>query len=96
MWKLPVIGWFLSLTAAISMSIPFWICWTACGIGKTYFYWLPRVYLSISFWECVGLFVTLNIIGSLVRYVTPHFVSVTQSNTNGEKKGWPSPLQPFA
>jgi hypothetical protein len=87
MFKLPVIGWFLSLVAAISLAIPFWICWTSCGIGAKYFYFLPAVYQSISFWNCVGLFVTLNIIGSLINYVTPRIVSVTNTNdsNNGKK-----------
>lgn len=83
MWKLPVIGWFLSGIAAMSLSIPFWFFWTSCGIGSTYFYFLPSVYRSIPFWNCVGLFISINIIGSLIGYVTPRFVSVT--NHNGDK-----------
>jgi len=76
---IPVIGWIISLTFTISTSIPFWFAWTHFGIGKTYFYWLPEVYQSIPFWNCVGLFLC---IGILLRTLTPKFVTVSQSNTN--------------
>ena len=49
--KLPVIGWLLSICASISLSIPFWICWTAFGLGAKYFYWMPEVYQRIPFWN---------------------------------------------
>ncbi len=84
MWKLPVVGWFLSGVAAVSLSVPFWICWTVGGIGQAYFYWLPPTYRSIPFWHCVGLFVSIQIIGTLIKYVTPRFVSV--NNTTNVKR----------
>jgi hypothetical protein len=75
--KLPVIGWLLSLVANVSLSVPFWICWTACGIGAKYFYWLPELYQRIPFWDCVGLFIAISIVkGALV----PQFASVSQTN----------------
>lgn len=35
----------------------FWFCWTVCHIGETYFSFLPGVWQSIPFWNCVGLFI---------------------------------------
>ena len=81
--KLPFIGWFFSFTANVSMSIPFWICWTICGIGSRYFYWLPKVYQVIPFWDCVGLFIVISTIkGSLI----PTLVRVNQENKNTTEK----------
>lgn len=60
--KLPFIGWFLSFAANVSLSIPFWVCWTACDIGKTYFDFLPVKYQAIPFWHCVGLFMVIGIL----------------------------------
>lgn len=78
---IPVIGWILSIIANVSMSIPFWFCWTVCDLGKKYFYWLPEVYQDISFWNCVGLFIILSIIKGVFY---PSF-NVNNSNTNKEK-----------
>lgn len=77
--KLPIIGWLLSLVANISLSVPFWLIWTVCGIGSKYFYWIPETYQSIPFWNCVGLFMVIAILKSTL---TPQFVHVSQSNTN--------------
>lgn len=59
---IPVIGWALSLLLAISLSIPFWFFWTVFGIGSTYFYFLPEVYQHPGFWDCVGLFIVVDIL----------------------------------
>lgn len=67
--KLPIIGWLLSFVASVSLSIPFWICWTHYGIGAKYFYWLPEVYQHIPFWNCVGLFIVLSIIKGLAKSI---------------------------
>jgi len=80
--KLPIIGWALSIFANVSLSVPFWIFWTNCGIGQKFFYWLPAVYLKLGFWECVGFFICFGIVKSLI---TPTFVSVSQTNNNNEK-----------
>lgn len=77
--KLPIIGWALSLIANISLSVPFWIAWTVCGIGAKYFYWLPPVYKSIPFWDCVGIFICVAIIKGAIL---PSLASVDNSNTN--------------
>lgn len=59
------------------MAIPFWICWTAFGIGEIYFYWLPEVYQSIPFWSCVGLFMCISILKSVI---IPKLVEVSNDN----------------
>lgn len=76
--KLPIIGWILSFTASVSLSIPFWICWTVCGIGAKYFSFLPQVYQVIPFWNCVGLFIVLSVLKGLV----PTLANVDNSNSN--------------
>ena len=75
--KLPIIGWILSFAASVSLSIPFWICWTACDLGRLYFDFLPEKYQAIPFWHCVGLFIVIGIIkGTFV----PSLASVSQTN----------------
>lgn len=76
---LPIVGWFLSLFFSISLAVPFWIAWTACEIGATYFYWLPAVYQRPGFWSCVGLFMVMSI---LKVVLVPRFASVSSSSTN--------------
>ena len=71
---LPFVGWFLSLFFSISLAVPFWIVWTACGIGETYFYWLPDVYKAPGFWACVGLFMVISILKAVL---VPRLVSVS-------------------
>jgi hypothetical protein len=73
--KIPFIGWFFSIAASISLSIPFYYIWNA--LAPTYFYQLPKVYLSIPFWHCVGLFIVVPIVRNTL---TPKFVSVSQTN----------------
>lgn len=75
---IPFFGWFLSLFFNVSLAIPFWICWTLFGIGRTYFYFLPPVYHSIGFWSCVGLFTVLGIL----KLFVPALVS---SSSSGRK-----------
>lgn len=81
--KLPIIGWLLAFLGSVSLSIPFWVCWTICGIGEVYFYWLPDVFHVIPFWSCVGLFI---VIGILKPALTPKLASVSQSNDNDNVK----------
>jgi hypothetical protein len=78
---LPIIGWLLSLVFSTSLAVPFWICWTACGIGARYFYWLPDVYHEIPFWNCVGLFMVMSI---LKAAVIPR-LAVSSSSTTKDK-----------
>ena len=79
--KLPFIGWFFSFFGNVSLSVPFWLCWTVFGIGQRYFSFVPPVYQSISFWNCVGLFIVL----SILRGLLPTVVSIQQTNTMNNK-----------
>ena len=63
---IPLLGWLLSFVFSVSLALPFWICWTNCKIGETYFYFLPVVFQSISFWHCVGLFLCISILKSVL------------------------------
>ncbi len=74
---IPFFGWFLSLFFSISLAIPFWIAWTVCGIGETYFYWIPPVYLHPGFWACVGLFMVMSILKAVL---VPRIASVSTSS----------------
>jgi hypothetical protein len=83
--KLPFLGWIFSTIAAMSMAVPFWLCWTVGGIGQTFFQTvLPAVFLAIGFWQTVGLFIVINILGALVQYLTPKFVSVAANTSNNQ------------
>ena len=59
---IPFVGWIVSTFVAFCLAVPFWFIWTACGIGQTFAYWLPAVYLHPGFWQCVGLFMVVSII----------------------------------
>ena len=72
--SIPVIGWLISFILTASSAVPFWLCWTYFGIGKTYFYWLPPVYQAIPFWDCVGLFTA---VGIALRVFTPKLAYVS-------------------
>ena len=76
---IPFVGWFFSLFFAISLAVPFWFIWTICGIGATYFYFLPIVYLTPGFWSCVGIFIVVSIIK---KVFIPTFISVSSSSTS--------------
>jgi energy-coupling factor transporter transmembrane protein EcfT len=82
--SIPVVGWILSFILTTSTAVPFWICWTVCGIGRTYFYWLPPVYQEIPFWNCVGLFTA---VGIALRVFTPKFANVVTTTTEPSCKG---------
>lgn len=59
------------------MAIPFYICWNWMDIGITYFYFLPEIYQEIPFFECVALFISVEILkGTLI----PKLVSVSSSS----------------
>ena len=78
---IPILGWFLSAFFAVSLAVPFWFIWTVCGIGQTYAYWLPAVYLHPGFWDCVGVFIVMGIIKTIF---VPRIVS--SSSTSEAKK----------
>lgn len=74
---IPIVGWLLSLLFAVSLAVPFWVVWTACGIGETFFYFLPPVYRSIGFWNCVGLFMAISILKAVL---VPKLASVSSES----------------
>lgn len=63
---IPFLGWFISLIVSTSLAVPFWACWTWGGLGKRYFYFLPDVFLSIPFWNCVGLFIIISVLKAVL------------------------------
>lgn len=73
--SIPIFGWMLSAMISMSLSVPFYFIWNR--IAPVYFYWLPKVYLDIPFWDCVGIFMVVPIVKWLL---TPSFVSVSQTN----------------
>ncbi len=73
---IPVVGWFLSFIGNVSLAIPFWFVWKVCGIGQTYFYFLPERYLTMGFWGTVGVFIVLGIL----RGFSPFVVSNNSSS----------------
>lgn len=78
-YAVPVFGWLIGLFFHISLAVPFWICWNA--LAPKFFYWLPPVYQSVGFWECVGLFIILSV---LKMVLVPRLASM--SNTNKAEK----------
>lgn len=74
----PVIGWIISIIGNVSLAIPFWVCWTYFNIGTTYFGFLPPIWQSIPFWNCVGLFVSAQIIKAVF---VPKLISVEQNDS---------------
>lgn len=78
---IPFFGWSLSLFFNISLAIPFWFVWTVCGIGDTYFYFLPTVWRTPGFWACVGIFISVSIIKAVF---VPKLMSVDNSAKTGE------------
>jgi hypothetical protein len=76
---IPVVGWGISLFFSISLAVPFWFVWTVCGIGATYFYFLPPVWQTPGFWSCVGISMVISIIK--VVFV-PRLISVTTKTKN--------------
>ena len=70
---IPILGWIISILCAMSLAVPFWICWTVCAIGATLFPFLPAAWVALGFWQTVGLFTCLSIAKLMVF---PRFASV--------------------
>ena len=65
MWsKLPIIGWVLGFLIAVFMAIPFYFLWNF--IAPIYLTFLPQIWLSLPFWNCVWLFLLISIIKSIL------------------------------
>lgn len=77
---IPFLGWGMSLFFSTSLAIPFWFIWTVCGVGATYFYFLPPVWQTPGFWACVGIFIVTSIIKGVFL---PRLISV--NNTSSKK-----------
>ena len=73
---IPVLGWFLSFAFAASLAVPFYFMWN--HLAPIYFAFLPVVYKSLPFWDCVWLFMTL----SILKHLVPTLVNVSQTNNN--------------
>lgn len=79
--SIPIVGWLLSVFFSASMAVPFWIVWTQCGIGDTYFFFLPDVWRGPGFFACIGIFISVSIIKAVF---VPKLVSVSQSAAKGD------------
>ena len=80
---IPVFGWLIDFFIKASLAVPFWFIWTVLGLGKKYFFFLHPVYLNPSFWDCIGLFMTVPIIYLIFM---PKLVSVSQTNNNNKEE----------
>lgn len=69
-------AWAMVFCVNALLACAFWLCWTVFGIGAIYFNFLPPVWQSIPFWNCVGLFFSVSIIKSVF---VPKLASVEQS-----------------
>lgn len=78
--SLPFIGWIIEAVVAVSMAVPFWFFWTLFDFGSIYFYWIPETYQSIPFWHCVGLFIVISILKSVL---IPTLVNVSNKQKVG-------------
>ncbi len=63
-YSIPVFGWLLGAILHISLAIPFYFIWNA--LAPTYFYFVPLVYQQIDFWNCVGLFIVISILKTVL------------------------------
>ncbi|MCY3541074.1 MAG: hypothetical protein F4X56_10515 [Gammaproteobacteria bacterium] len=59
---IPIVGWLFSFVVNVCLSIPFWLIWTACGIGRNFFPFLPEPLQAPGFWAVVGIFICLEIL----------------------------------
>jgi hypothetical protein len=57
-------GHFSGVFAAAFLSVPFYFIWNA--LAPTYAYGIPAVYQHLPFWHCMGLFVLIAILRSLL------------------------------
>lgn len=84
--KIPIIGWVLTVIAAIGLSVPFWLAWSVGGIGRIFFSgYIPAQFVNPGFWQIFGLFICLGIFKWILSCITPNFVEVNVHNDNSEK-----------
>ena len=77
---IPVVGWILDFLCRASLAFPFWLIWTVWGVGQKYFYFLPEVYLTPGFWNCVGVFI---VVGILKTVFVPKLASINNEQKIG-------------
>lgn len=72
-YAIPVVGWFIGFGLHVCLAIPFYFLWW--WLAGKFFYWLPPVYLTLGFWEIVGLFATVSILKFVLvpRFGFPSF-----------------------
>ncbi len=63
-FALPAVGWMLGIAFYACLAVPFYLIWNA--LAPTYFYFIPLVYQQIDFWECVGLFIIVSILKTVM------------------------------
>ena len=61
---LPIIGWILGFIFSICISIPFYFLWN--WLAPVYFYFLPKIYLDLPFFHCVGIFMLFPLLKTLL------------------------------
>lgn len=78
-----IVGAFVATTKITIDAWVFWIIWTHYGLGKVYAYWLPPIFQSIPFWHCVGLFMAISIVKSILM---PSSASGSKSEDQSKEK----------
>ena len=71
---------FFNIGFAIVSAIPVYFCWNA--LAEKYLYFLPIAYHKIGYWEFVGLFIILAIVGEYINKAVPKIVNVTTTASN--------------
>lgn len=75
LFLLPLLGWAISFTFYLWISIPFWIAWSYFGLGAKFFYFVPEVYQTPSLLEVMGVFAIVSVLKSIFL---PSFTSSKQ------------------
>lgn len=75
---IPIVGWFTAAVLCFFVSIPMYFLWNA--LAPTYFFFLPKVYWAIPFWDVFGLIWLLSALRSLL------LPSISSSSTSSKDK----------
>ena len=63
-YSIPIIGWAIGFFLHVSLAVPFYYLWAA--MAPKYFYFVPKVYMALPFWDCVWLFMLLSILKTVL------------------------------
>lgn len=74
-YSIPIVGWLIGFFLHVSLAVPFYFLWGA--MAPKYFYFVPKIYMSLPFWDCVWLFMLLSILKSVLL---PHWGSSSSSS----------------